>query len=104
MTQNQYIPQSNAHEDFIFEDAENFRSAQTQSFKDICLKQYSKCIEVGSQEMNKGGKIVREINGEAVEVVAPNTLELFKNSVEILSIILQPKLQKNKELNEFVPT
>lgn len=86
----------------IFEESENFRSAQDQpqSFKAIALKHLQECVRAGAVEMSEGGLQSRIINGQLIEFTAPNTEQIFCNSVDLLSIVLIAELRRFPEHND----
>ena len=67
-------------------------------YKGIVLEQYRKCCEEGSREMTSGGVIKRIIDGEVVELMTIDQVEVFINSVEMLRNLLIPSINKYKEV------
>jgi len=68
------------------------------SYKNIVMEQYKKCCEEGSKEMTTGGVIKRIIDGEIVEIMSLDQIEIFSNSVGVLKSILIPSINKHKKI------
>jgi len=68
------------------------------SYKHIVLEQYRKCCEEGSKEMTTGGVIKRIIDGEIVEIMTLDQIEIFTNTVEMLKCLLIPSINKHKDI------
>lgn len=64
-------------------------------YQSIVLEQYRKCCEEGSKEMTNGGVIKRIIDGEMVEMMSVDQVEIFINSVEMLKNLLIPSINKH---------
>lgn len=79
-------------DEFEFEDSESSKSGAG-SFKEILLRQYSKCILEGSKEMTKGGVLKRLIDNKVYEFPVPNQFEIFTNSVGVLKRMLKSQIE-----------
>jgi len=66
-------------------------------YKHIVLDQYRKCCEEGSKEMTSGGVLKRIVDGELVEIMTMDQIEIFSNSVEMLKNLLLPSIKKFKD-------
>jgi len=67
-------------------------------YKSIVLEQYRKCCEEGSKEMTTGGVIKRIIDGEIVEIMTLDQIEIFTNSVEMLKCLLIASIKKHEDV------
>ena len=94
--------------DLVDESAFTYRSKDSKSWKGIVLNHYDSCIKEGSKEMNIGGIQRRIINGEIIEVVVANQVEIFINHVEMLKrslvaeISITPKIAKKMNYFETI--
>lgn len=89
-----------------FVDSDSFGGSKDGiSFREIVMTQYNKCIREGSKEMNEGGVVKRFIDGNVVEVMAPNQREIFINTVEQLRNLLAPHIEGRWEncSERFIP-
>jgi predicted RNase H-like nuclease (RuvC/YqgF family) len=86
------------NQDFNYE---GYFSAKN-SFKDIALNHFKKCIEEGSKEMTHGGIIERVIEGKVVQVAVPDQVEVYANSVKMLVMTLAPYMTL-KEHAHYLP-
>jgi len=68
-----------------------------EGYKHIVLNQYKKCCEEGSKEMTSGGVLKRIIDGEVVEIMTVDQIEIFSNSVEMLKNLLLSSIKKFKD-------
>lgn len=71
------------------------RSSSAVGIKELALKQFQRCQELGSKELTFGGQKTIVIDGRAQTVMRPNTAQAFVNSVEMLKITLQDEINKN---------
>lgn len=92
----------NVADDIEFEDIESIPSQSGGGFKQIALDQFRKCCNEGSKEMTLGGVMLRYVQGQAVEMSVPNQVEIYINSVEMLRILLQPKLTKETAISKNI--
>lgn len=93
---------ANSHDDIVFEDPDAMPTGSANSYKEILLQQLRKATSEGSKEMTKGGLMRRLVNGEVQEFPVPNQVEIFCNSVEMLLILIQPKIKEKKEYGEWM--
>ena len=68
------------------------------SYKSIVMEQYRKCCEEGSREMSSGGVLKRLIDGEVVEIMALDQIEIYSNCVGTLKSTLVPSINKHKKI------
>ena len=68
------------------------------SYKNIVMEQYKKCCEEGSKEMSSGGVIKRIIDGELVEIMSVDQIEVYSNCVGTLKSTLVPSINKHKKI------
>jgi uncharacterized protein YaaR (DUF327 family) len=87
-----------AANDIMWEDQENFKSAGSNSIKDIALESFRRCRDEGSKEMTRGGMIKRVMNGQIIELPKPDQIQIFTNCVEMLMIILRAHAEQHHEL------
>jgi len=87
------------------EDVDNMMSSnQTNSFKALVMEQYKRCCTEGSKEMTVGGMVTRMINGQKIEMMMPNQIQIYINTVEHLRILLDPKIQFHGKYGKLVNT
>ena len=82
-------------------DEEGYNASKTNSIKDITMKRFSEALEAKSKEMNSGGERVIIHEGRVFKVFAPNTCEIYYNSVQALEIALYPKIREHKDKKEI---
>jgi len=81
------------------EDSEGYHSSSdTLDIKQIVLRQLQQCIREGGKEMDGGGLRRRIIDGQIVEVVAPNQREIFCNHCDMLWELVMPEIMKHEAL------
>ena len=78
-----------------FDDKETYGSTIV-GIKGIVMERYHRCFVEGSKEMVLGGVKTVVINGEVVEKVVPNQIEIFINSVQMFKVSLEPSIEKYK--------
>jgi len=82
-----------------FDDVEGY-GAVVSGIKGIIMAQYQRCCFEGSKEMIIGGVRKTMINGQLIEMPAPNQIEIFINSVEMLRVLLEAYIYKEKKFME----
>lgn len=80
-----------------YEDTETWRGGQELSIKEISLNAFNRAMKEGSKEMTRGGLVKRFVQGEIVEIVLPNQVELFVNATKMAHIPLLPHISKCKD-------
>ncbi len=92
----------------VFE-TEGYKAGSEYGMKIIVYKQLQKCIDEGSKEMTRGGKITRIIDGIPIDIAVPNQREIYINSCEHLKLLILShiKLHENKikefmKVNDFI--
>jgi len=86
----------NQDSEIKFEDGEGY-SITPNGLRDLALRQFQKCQELGSKELHPEGTRKVVIDGKSQEIVVPDTLHSFCNAVDILHITLLGKLEDKKE-------
>lgn len=81
-----------------------FGSKEVQSFPNIILEHYRKCITEISKEIVEGGLKKIFLNGEIISIFVPNQIEIIINCVKALSIALIPFVEdcKDEELKKRI--
>lgn len=90
----------------IIEDGEIGSQQKThRSFHSIVLDTLAECQDNMAKEQGLGGTARRIINGEVVEILMPNQLEITVNSIRSLMLLLHSEILDHpkiaKKLNEF---
>ena len=96
MNESQLSPEEE-FKDFVIEDMENFstRSGKQDTLGEIIRERFTVCLKYCSMERTRQGTVYRIINGERMEMPGINTMEVFRNSVEALEIVLIPSIEKD---------
>lgn len=81
----------------VEKDSGNIYGKKDESFKGLVLNQYKKCLEEGSKEMTRGGVITRFINGEIVEYMANDQVQIYINCINSLKDTLTDMIKKHPE-------
>ena len=68
------------------------------SYADICLNQFKKCLDEGSKEMTVGGTRQRIIDGQIVEEIVPNQVEIYCKCVYSLRQAYLGRMAEHKDL------
>ena len=89
-------------DEIILEDSEDYRQSEAGSYKEIVLRQFSRCCNEGSKEMTTGGTATRYINGIVMQLSLPNQKEIFCNSVNMLKTMLNSQVQGNEDIKPQV--
>lgn len=69
----------------------------------IVMEQYRRCLNEGSKEMTTGGVAKRVVDGEVVEIIVPNQIEIFMNSVDMLKAYLTPDILDKHHVKFMLP-
>lgn len=80
-------------------------SIQTQatSFKELAMRQIQCCLTACSKAMTPGSVRSVMVDGKVKEVITPDTIDEFCNSVKALEILLSPKLElKGGEIKKYL--
>lgn len=80
----------------VEKDSGNIYGKKDDSFKGLVLNQYKKCLEEGSKEMTRGGVISRFINGELMEYVASDQVQIYVNCINSLRDTLTDMIFKHE--------
>ena len=80
-----------------YEDGDTFTMQKELSIKDIALNQYSQCCRNMSQEMHPSGVRKVMIQGRPHEIIVPDNINIFFNSVKALGETLKPYASKYKD-------
>lgn len=67
------------------------------SFAQLVMIQCSKCHQENNKEMTRGGKMSRLVDGELIESIVPDQIEIFVNTVESLGIMLNKRITTLKK-------
>ena len=87
----------------LIEDSEQFNGSSAKGLKEIAIRQFERCQECCTKELVRGGVRKIVINGQMNEVIQPDSLSIFCNSVTALSITLEPKLKDmKKEMKTYI--
>ena len=93
---NNNTPYGNDMVDYEIEDMDSQHGYTAQGIKDLALKQFQRCQELGSKDMHPGGSRKVLINGRVEEIIVPDTMDAFCNAVKMLHITLYPKKIEKK--------
>lgn len=83
--------------DYEIEDMDSQQGFTAQGIKELALKQFQRCQELGSKDMHPGGSRKVLINGMVEEIIVPDTMNAFCNAVKMLDITLTPKRIEKKD-------
>ena len=81
--------------EFSYEDSESWSgNSESFSIKEIALRQFNRAMLEGTREMTTGGVRNRIIEGQVVEFIVPNQVQVFVSSVEMAFMPLKPYVAK----------
>jgi len=87
-----------ASDSFEYEDTETWKGRSDEvSIKEIALKLFQKALAEGSKEMTQGGIVKRVVEGQTIEIIAPNQREIFVNSVQAIHCVLVPHIESCRD-------
>lgn len=83
-------------EDIDVEDGESYNfGSKAVDYKTLVMRQFQKCCDECNKELTKKGVINRVIHGEVYQFPVPDQSDIIINCIDVLKIILQPKIEKN---------